>query len=229
MLELRTYSRDELAEALKIKNDNQRIKKKLETMAVEYKVNGRGANCSFELTCLRHEFKVYCMMELGFSGQYNYDKLKRFTYYFLSDEEFRKQTPAQMGRALDCSPACRQTIKKWKDMYMELNLFIEDDRDCYYFSTLGDMRKEITREQYLKAWDIYWKTKYEFDWEYASQRVIDYIGGFPRKSKKVLFNAFYGKIIDNLVSYALKSIESEVANASIAENNFENNTEEAAR
>lgn len=228
MLELKSYTRDEIAVVLNTKKDNENIKKKMNTLGVEYNAEGRGANRTFEIINIPDEFKAYCMTELNFNGQTDFSKLKYFAYYFFSDNDFRKLSQDQMCEILgeDCAPPCRQTISSWYNKFKALDLFTIDKYDCLYFSIYNGERKEITHEQYKQAWAIYWKYKAEYNYCEALNSMCHHIGGYPLRIYVVQFNAFYIDTINKITEYAVKSINNDIKNVQFTASDFDIDTED---
>lgn len=228
MLELKSYTRDELADVLKTVRNNENIKNKLNTLGVEYNAEGRGENRTFEIINIPDEFKAYCMTELNFYGQTNFYKLKYFAYYFFNDDEFRKLTQNQMAEALkeNCKPPCRQTIGGWYDKFKALDLFITDKSNCLYFSVYNGKRTEITQEQYKQAWALYWKYKKQYDYWTALEIACHHIGGYPLRIYLVQFNAFHIDTINTITEYAVRSINNDIKDVQFPASDFNIDTED---
>ena len=111
MLECRTYSYAELS-ALLHTRDRQGIVRRFERWEVKYTTTGRGTGQKFAITEIGNPFKVYCILDLGFSPQTDFTKLAFFTYYLLCDDEFQQLPSAQMEEYLraDGHTRSRQTI-----------------------------------------------------------------------------------------------------------------------
>ena len=74
MLECRTSSYAELS-ALLHTRDSQSIKRRFERWEVKYTTTGRGAGQKFTITEIGNPFKVYCILDFGFSPQTDFTKL----------------------------------------------------------------------------------------------------------------------------------------------------------
>ena len=114
MLECRTYSYAELS-ALLHTRDRQGIVRRFERWEVKYTTTGRGTGQKFAITEIGNPFKVYCILDLGFSPQTDFTKLAFFTYYLLCDDEFQQLPSAQMEEYLraDGHTLSRQTISNY--------------------------------------------------------------------------------------------------------------------
>ena len=88
MLELRTYTKQELSQIFKA-TDNQGIKRKLSRYGIQYTTQGRGEQITFTITQVPDPFKVFCIQHLDFNGQTEFRKLRNFLYYFFNDDEFQ--------------------------------------------------------------------------------------------------------------------------------------------
>ena len=63
MLELKSYSKEEMVAMFKTKN-NQGLARKLYRYGVSFDVQGRGENAIFTITNIDNPFKIYCIEDL---------------------------------------------------------------------------------------------------------------------------------------------------------------------
>ena len=87
MLEIRSYTYAELSQMLGTR-DAQGICRRLTRWDVVYTVSGRRAQTIYDIIEIPDPFKVFCILDLGFSPQTDFDKLMFFLYYALNDDEF---------------------------------------------------------------------------------------------------------------------------------------------
>ena len=89
MLEKRTYSRKQLID-LYHTNRLDAIKNKINRQGYKYIDNGRGSSYYLTITDIPQStaFKQYCINVLGFSCQTDFEKLKAFLRFILSNDNY---------------------------------------------------------------------------------------------------------------------------------------------
>jgi hypothetical protein len=114
MLETKTYSRQELEIIFKTSRRDVIIRK-LNSLECEYTVEGRGQNMALTINKIENPFKVFCILELGFSPQTDFNKLKTFLYYFFCSNNFNSLPLREMEHRLktDNDAISRQTFSNW--------------------------------------------------------------------------------------------------------------------
>lgn len=209
MLECRTYTYSELSELFHTR-DNQSIKRRLDHWEVQYKTKGRGVNTIFTIQQIGKPFELYCMLDLEFSPQTDFQKLTLFLYYLFNDDEFAG-LPCEMMEArikADDLVLSRQTIDNYLQRLNDNNLILRASGEYhYYFAKKGNLI-DTTKELYSQAWKEYWQAKKdgcptqnaigEMCWKY---------GGVARKQAIILFNGIYGKELDALNDMVCNRIE----------------------
>ncbi|MBQ2824413.1 MAG: hypothetical protein IJF18_07535 [Oscillospiraceae bacterium] len=218
MLEERVYTQEELSEILgtiEVKN----IKAKLKRYNVDFTATKVEESYVFDIHRINDKFKVFCILELKFPAQTNFSKLKYFVYYFFNDNDFNLLSHKLMMKKLKevfGEAPSRETIDKWVKKLRGQNLFIEDICEYRYFSVDKESYKEISHEEYKKAWNVYWKyVNLHFDDEdynhyEAIIKMYSVIGGKAVKRPLININGFYNDKIKKLTEYALESIEQEI-------------------
>ena len=139
MLEINTYTNIELASVLGGSSSRQALKKKLDRYNVEYEVNGRGSNITFEIKRINDPFKIYCITELGIPAQCDFDTMLYFFYFYFCDDEFTCMTSEEKQEFMDEKDhyVSIQTSRTW-EKYLEKKNWIAftNDKCIYYFSHL---------------------------------------------------------------------------------------------
>lgn len=210
MLELKTYTKTELAQLLGT-TDNQGIKRKLDNYGVTYTVNGRGQNAQFTITDTGNVFKAFCITELGFPAQTDFRKLMYFLYYFLQADDFMKLPMEMMEQYMRDRehPVSRQTIqgylrrierKEWISLWA--------GEYTYYFA-YKETRKPTTHEEYAKAWSLYWELKAQ-GYDYPMPFVISRYGGAPRKQRVIVRNGIYEDRLQQLTDLVCAEMDKEI-------------------
>lgn len=198
------YTRDEMARYFGT-SDRQGIRRKLDRYT-RYSVSGRGEETLYNIIDIPDPFKLYAIFNMHYSPQTDFDKLAKYLYYLMNDEEFRRwpdNIVAQLMSERGCYVS-RQTIGSYKEKLVD-GIAVEDTGDdiaTYYFSYNGYIR-ECTREEYRAAWKEFWEL-YEAsgkEWN-VMYRIIWKYGGKPIKRKRLVLGAFGG----GLLYYELKEV-----------------------
>ena len=200
MLECRTYTYAEFS-ALFNTRDNQGMRRRLNRWGIIYSTVGRGAGIKFTIEKIPDPFEPYCVLDLGFSPQTDFDKLNLFLYYLLNDEEFVGLPCEMMARRItrDGYTLTRQTIETYLRRLDDQNLILRASGNYhYYFARYGNLI-ETTREKYSQAWHKYWNN---IENNYSSREAImemcaEY-GGVARRQAIIEFNGIYNGTMDAL-------------------------------
>ena len=206
MLEERVYTQEELSEILgtiEVKN----IKAKLKRYNVDFTATKVEESYVFDIHRINDKFKVFCILELKFPAQTNFSKLKYFVYYFFNDNDFNLLSHKLMMKKLKDvfgEAPSRETIDKWVKKLRGQNLFIEDICEYRYFSVDKESYKEISHEEYKKAWNVYWEyLSQHSNYPEAFRKMYGVIGGKAVKRPLININGFYNDKIKKLTEYAL--------------------------
>lgn len=207
MLECRTYSYAELS-ALLHTRDRQGIVRRFERWEVKYTTTGRGTGQKFAITEIGNPFKVYCILDLGFSPQTDFTKLAFFTYYLLCDDEFQQLPSAQMEEYLraDGHTLSRQTISNYL-LCLEAASLVCRGFDYLYYFAFGEYHKDTDEITYKRAWSEHWE-RIQQGWpssESIVQMRMDY-GGVARKHPLLIFSAFFNPMYGQIIDWALEAM-----------------------
>lgn len=205
MLTIATYTKQDLVNEFHTERIDS-IKRSLTRLGYEFETNGKnGKNLRLTITKAPNTFKTFCVSELGIPAQSDFRILRDFFYYFFCDEEFQQLPVEEMARVLerDGKAISRQTISKWIQ-FLENKNIINKSQECLYFATIAtDISKEaleITREEYLKAWQVYWNIRREGgSYNEAFNAMCSVNGGAVYKKPMIEENGFYSSLIDSLV------------------------------
>lgn len=204
MLECKTYTYTELS-ALFGTRDSQGIKRRLDRLEISYTTRGRSTGLQFTLTEIRKPFKVYCILDFGFSPQTDFTKLAFFTYYLLCDDEFQQFPVVQMEERLraDGHTLSRQTISNYL-LCLEAASLICRGFDYLYYFAFGGYHKDTDEITYKRAWSEHWE-RIQQGWpssESIVQMRMDY-GGVARKHPLLIFSAFFNPMYGQIIDWAL--------------------------
>lgn len=227
MIELRTYTIQELAFILKTSVDRQLISKRLDNLGIKYSLSGRGETTQFEIKAFADEFKVFCNLDLGFDLRTEFTCLAYFLFLFFNDEDFQIQPLTEMENRLNDRnrKVSRQTLSIWKKKLEALGLFSKST-ECRYYSVSKGNRREITREEYSKAWIAFYKYlaehKNEDDFHYTDGFGVmyDLIGGKAIKRPLIDLNGFHSDTIDKISELTSKIIDNDIKTAKSAASDF---------
>lgn len=212
MLELRTYTIDEMGSILGV-NDRQSIQRKLNRYGVEYSVIGRGTASEFEIKNIDNEFKLFCILDLGMSANTDFNKFLYFLYYFLNDDDFRWLPDETLEIKMDerNNHISRQTIANYKRVLSNLNLFAKVGDYVYYFARRNN--QIITDETtYKKAWCEYWENKDNgLDSREAICIMCTTYGGVAKKQAIMIGNAIYADTINKLNDMVCHAVEKDLS------------------
>ena len=205
MIELKTYTKAELAEILHTPG-RQGITRKLDGYKISYLCSGRGEDLKFTITAIANPFKVFCITELGIPAQADFIKLRNLFYYLFCCDGFAELPLIEMAERLkeDEKTVSRETIGKWLKYLEHIDYIAFDKTDCTYYaiSPAPDGKKlhrEISKQKYNTGWKIYFDSIPEEGGHSAYARMYNYIGGHPYKKAKMMQNAFYIPQINQLI------------------------------
>ena len=207
MLELRTYTKDEIIGVLGTK-DREGIKRKLDGYGVEYTIEGWG-NYTLTITAINDPFRLFCITTLGIPAQADFQKLKILFYYLFCCPEFATQPYEVMASKLkeegEADPPSSKTIGKWVAYLGTIDFVAFDRDDCVYYAIQkrkdgARVCEEIKKEVYCAGWHIYWEYKPKEGTDAAYFRMFNYVGGHPCRRPKMKNNAIYQDEIEQLIN-----------------------------
>lgn len=208
MLEIRSYTYAELSQMLGTR-DAQGICRRLTRWDVAYTVSGRRAQTIYDIIEIPDPFKVFCILDLGFSPQTDFDKLMFFLYYALNDDEFLwlpyGRLEVLMGE--NGRPVSRQTISHYFKQMERCDIFCRVGDYCHYFAN-GETIRKATKEEYSRAWAEYWMMKEQGYWPWQCIAVMrrNY-GGIAKKQRIAEINGIYMNIVDNINDMVCQRIQ----------------------
>lgn len=212
LLKTGSYTYPELAKILGA-NNKQGVDRKLERYEVSFTSSGRGNNRIYQITAIKNPFRLYCITELGIPAQADFDKIRDIYYYFFCVDGFTDLPLVEMERIMnaDGSSHSRQTISKWIDYLQHLDYINYTQSDCNYYVISRDKQKnrvckEITKEDYKKAWAIYFEYLNEEGTRLAYARMYNYIGGHPYKKPIYMENAIKQAEIEELINMIIDTL-----------------------
>ena len=231
MLEEKRYSFAELQKIIG-GTDKRGLEKKLKGYGVDYRTEGWGKELSFIIEKINDPFKVYCITELEFRPQSDFNHLKHFFYHFFCDDFFMSKHDKWKEKVMRNSGyyISRQTIAKYEKQLREKRVVAYDTNDdsmVYYFA-YKDYVRITDKETYKKAWHYYWGLKERgVDYLTAKWWLILRYGGLPAKHGTDVVNACYVEPMNRLISIIRKGIEDELSQKGITLNSDFDIMEEA--
>ena len=204
MLDMRTYTREELVELYHTDRIDS-IKSKLNRQGYTYSACGRGQTFALTISGLPPRFKTFCMEQLGFAPQTDFERLKVFLYNFFFDDDYRQLPIVTMARILEKEfYISYQTLSNWIDKLEKANLIHRSMAEFNYYAFGKDecgnpIEIPITEKLYKKAWNEYWKGN-EYSYCEALACMNEVIKGTPKKFGVIDLNAFDEQTIEELKS-----------------------------
>lgn len=199
----RSYSKSELNVMLG-KSSVQALQRKLKRYGVTFHTTGRGEKSKYEILDIDDPFKLFCIIELDFEANADFDKIQYFYYYFFNDDEFAAmpdEEKAQQMSERGC-PVTRQTIKRYTQKLERKIWIAKDTENCIYYFVRGNERRIVEKEEYSKAWKEYWHDKDDgLSSEDAIINMRTKYNGVARKQPVPLRNAFYLAKIEEMCNY----------------------------
>lgn len=194
MLEQKTYTRNELIEIYGTTRLDA-IKKKVERQGYQFKNNGRGATYTMTITALPNNdntFKLYCISELGFKPQTDFEQLKKYFAQLLSDASFVNQPYTEMSVASDILP---QTLRAYTEYLLKIDLLSAlPSRHYFLYDYISERNIEICSKKCAYILNIFKIDRKQFNTKYFRQ---------PQVVQHKELNGFYLDKINKLKDFCL--------------------------
>ncbi len=213
MLELRDYTKNEISGILGTR-DKQGIDRKLQRYGVDFTSTGRGENRVYTIKNIHFPFKVFCITEMGFEANCDFDKVKNFYNHFFNDEHFmtmpdevKERMTKQEGYHLS-----RQTIATYTRRLVLNNMIHKDTTNFIYYFAYKKRQRLVERTEYTQAWREYWNDIHND--LYSSQarwNMIANYGGMARKQAIPEINVVMNDKIEYMLSLIHQSFDEEIA------------------
>lgn len=218
MLECRMYSAPEMWEYLGVKNNSQ-AQAKLNRYNIVYFLNGSGKNANFNILEIQEPFKVYCVFDMGFDPHSDFQKIRNYLFFRLGEDEYcwLPDEPMEAYMKSKGYTISRQTISKIRMRLTNLEYICEGGEYIYYRVYTDwdgvEHHEPVEKEEYCKAWHLYWDKRNEEQWssEQAFAYMYSAFDGVPRKQIKTHKNALKKKELNYLMDLVSKSIHNEVS------------------
>ncbi len=216
MLELKTYGFAEIAAYLRVRRSRD-VREKLTHYKVEFSESDNHADQdkTYTITAIQDPFKLFCVFDLEIAPQTDFIKLRDFTVYLLSVDDFNWRPMEMMEEYLRrfANGPSRQTISHYIKYFTDRDLIAMNGDYVYYKvnKDRGVQKHEIiTKEQYAAAWAVYWNRRNNgADSRAAYSAMYSWFGGVPRKQQKIISNGFYKDDLEKLEEYATESFLSQ--------------------
>lgn len=216
MLELKTYKFAEIAAYLHA-GRSRGVRDKLTHYGVEYTESGghHDQSKTYTITAINDPFRLFCVFDLDIPPQTDFKKLRDFTVYLLTSNDFNWRPMEMMEEYLRrfADGPSRQTISHYLRLFSDKGLIAMNGDFVYYkvYHDRGIQKHEIiTKEQYCAAWAVYWDRRNQgADSLAAYHAMYSWLGGVPRKQQKIAQNGIYQDELDRLEEYATDSFLAE--------------------
>ncbi len=211
MIELRRYGKAELSAILKT-SSKEGMTRKLERWGITFTEAGRGNSLEITITGIADPFKVYCITELNFGANTDFQKVRNLYYYFFNDDEFMAMPDEVKEHRLDDDGKhiARQTIASYLAKLDAKDFILRNTGEYIYYFALNHHQRIVECSEYKKAWREYWN---DIDDGMTSREAIAKMiwnyEGVARKQEKPEVNGIYHAEIQFLCDLIQNSIESE--------------------
>lgn len=209
MLEVKKYKKPELSAMFGTK-DMQGLKRKLDGYGVIYTVVGRGEMAEFTIIEILDEFKIFCITELGFNAETDFEKLLYFYYAFFNDEEFmampnevKEVRTEEKGKKVS-----RSTIANYIAKLDAKDLINRNTTNYIYYFAFEHTQRMTDKAEYSQAWKEYWGCIHNNVSNYTAIKLMrSKYGGVARKQAIPEINGIYNDKIEYLQSLIQKGLE----------------------
>ncbi len=210
MLELnRSYTKAEMSAILHSKT-RASIQRKLSRYGVIFVASGRGEQVNFKVIGIKHPFKLFAMLDLGFDANTDFQKLAIFFYYYFNDDEFMAMPDEVKEARMRASghPISRQTIAKYTERLVQENMISRQSDDYIYYFAHKQFQTMTNRQTYSQAWKEYWAAVNSgvSSAEAIYDMKIKY-GGVARKQARPAVNGIYNKEIETIRNLVITVID----------------------
>ena len=213
MIHLQDYSKPELT-AMFGTRGVENLKRKLERYGIDFDTTGRGENTIFKINNIENEFKIFCITDLHFDANVNFQKVQNLYYHFFNDEVFSAlpdEVKEYQLRAMD-KDVSRQSIARYLRRLERNNLINRHTNNFIYYFAYGHTQRFVEKEEYLEAWKEYYGKKDDgtSSFDAIMEMYADY-GGVARKQAIPEINGIYNEEIEYMLSLIQKNIEKDYA------------------
>ena len=190
------------------------LKRKFEGYGIDFETTGRGENTIFKIKNIENEFKIFCITDLKFDANTNFQKVQNLYYHFFNDEIFSAlpdEVKEYQLRAMD-KDVSRQSIARYLQKLERNNLIIRNTNNFLYYFAYGQTQRFVEKEDYTGAWAEYYAKKNKgINSSTAIMEMFADYGGVARKQAVPEINGIYNKEIDYMLSLIQKNMEKEYA------------------
>ena len=205
MLELRDYSRAELIE-LYGTDRLDAIKAKVKRQGYTYENVGRGQSYFMRIQACPQDtlMKRYCIDQLGFDANTDFEKLGSFLRNVVSNEGFVTLQIDEMREELlkqGCSISPK-TLQSYKHKIRQLGWTTYSYVDYVYFVFDKNQQhnRYISKEEYKEMYNQYWNTvRLDKSFDRAEREIKEKYGNKPRKRLKEVVNGIYSRQYNELI------------------------------
>ena len=188
------------------------LKRKFEGYGIDFETTGRGENTIFKIKNIENEFKIFCITDLKFDANTNFQKVQNLYYHFFNDEIFSAlpdEVKEYQLRAMD-KDVSRQSIARYLQKLERNNLIIRNTNNFLYYFAYGQTQRFVEKEDYTGAWAEYYAKKHKgINSSTAIMEMFADYGGVARKQAVPEINGIYNKEIDYMLSLIQKNMEKE--------------------
>lgn len=193
---MRTYRRVELEEIFHTSRTDS-IKRSLTRAGYTFESNGRGKGFTITITALRVSptpFEVFAKREFNCGPQTNFKAMEIHLFLLFYHPNYQFLPSNHQSKYLEENyeiTVSDQSLRNWQNLLLDRNWIAKDSEKVKYcLCRKGEKPREITEEQYKKAWHKYFAlTADGLNRSTALHIIYENCGGMPRKQVGFTENA----------------------------------------
>ena len=197
-LKQRVYTRAELQEIFQ-SDRTDLYRSRLKRAGYTFESGGRGQGYWIKITGLPEppsEFEKFVKREFSCGPQTNFKAMKTYLFLLFNYPDFEFLPSNHQAKYLkdNYNIAVRnQTLRNWQGLLIDRNWIAKDKASAkYYLCRKGESPREITEEEYKKAWHRYFAlTASGIGRESALYEIFEEYDGMPRKQAGLIENALF--------------------------------------
>ncbi len=204
-MELREYHRAELEEIFKTSRTDS-ITRSLKRAGYTYTTSGRCENYTITITALPEPpapFEVFVKREFNCGPQTNFKAMQTHLFLLFYHPDYQFLPSNHQAKFLLDNYGIKvsdQSLRNWQNLLIDKNWIAKDKEHVkYVLCRKGESPREITRDEYIKAWQRYFALIADKVPRSTALHIIyTECGGMPRKQYGIAENALQQEKLQEL-------------------------------